>query len=92
MEYPVSVINDPSASRRYSVIEIRAHDQVGLLHDIAAVMAEMGVSIHQAFVSTEGERAVDAFYVSDPLGAPLDSETCNLLVERLERLLTDGRL
>lgn len=92
MEYPVSVINDPSASSRYTVIEIRAHDHVGLLHDISAAMAEVGVSIHQAFVSTEGERAVDAFYVSDPLGAPLDAEACNLLVERLERLLTDGRL
>ena len=89
MEYPVSVIHDPSASHRFTVIEIRAHDHVGLLHDIAAAMAEVGVSIHQAFISTEGERAVDAFYVTDPLGAPLDTESCNMLVERLERLLTD---
>ena len=69
---------------------MRAHDHVGLLHDIAATMADLGVSIHQAFISTEGERAVDALYVTDPLGAPLDGKTCSLLIEELERVLKSG--
>lgn len=90
MKYPVSVVHDPSASKNYTVIEVRAHDHVGLLHDIAATMADLGVSIHQAFISTEGERAVDALYVTDPLGAPLDGKTCSLLIKELERVLTSG--
>jgi len=88
MQYPVQVIHDPSASERYTVIEVRAHDHVGMLHDIADTMAGLGVSIHQAFISTEGERAVDAFYVTDPLGAPLDEKTCDLLLKKLNKVLT----
>ena len=90
MEYPVKVVHDRAASKRYTVIEVRARDHVGLLHDIAATMAEMGISIHQAFISTEGERAVDAFYVTDPLGAPLDPETSRMLIEELLEVLTAG--
>lgn len=90
MQYPVRVIHDSSASEKYTVIEVRAHDHVGLLHDVAATMAGLGVRIHQAFISTEGERAVDAFYVTDPLGACLDEETIELLLIELEDVLRTG--
>jgi [protein-PII] uridylyltransferase len=83
MEHAVQVEFDLMASDRYSVIEIRARDHVGLLHDLTGAMADMGVAIHQSFVTTEGERAVDAFYVTDPLGAPLDAPTRKVLKERL---------
>ena len=87
MEHPVRVVFDPVASDRYTVVEIRAGDHVGLLHDVTRAMADLGAAIHQAFVTTEGERAVDAFYVTDPLGAPLDEPTRRLLAERLREVL-----
>jgi [protein-PII] uridylyltransferase len=88
MEHAVQVEFDLSASDRYSVIEIRARDHVGLLHDLTGAMADVGVVIHQSFVTTEGERAVDAFYVTDPLGAPLDAPTRRVLEDRLRATLT----
>ncbi len=54
-------------------------------------MADFGVSIHQAFITTEVERAVDAFYVTDPLGAPLDAGTSRLVTEALREALTAER-
>jgi [protein-PII] uridylyltransferase len=87
MEHPVQVHLDPSASERYTVIELHAPDQTGLLHQVAAVMADFGVSIHQAFITTEVERAVDAFYVTDPLGAPLDAGTSRLVLDALRDTL-----
>ncbi|MFC1500675.1 [protein-PII] uridylyltransferase [Candidatus Zixiibacteriota bacterium] len=91
MDHPVQVHLDPTASDQYTVIDIRARDQVGLLHDVAAVMADFGVSIHQAFITTEGERAVDAFYVTDPLGAPLDAGSCTIVISALRDALTSER-
>jgi [protein-PII] uridylyltransferase len=87
MEHPGQIEFDPTASDRYTVIEIRAQDHVGLLHDVTGIMADLGVAIHQAFITTEGEQAVDAFYVTDPLGAPLDAPTCLLLEARLYEVL-----
>ena len=71
------------------MFELRARDRVGLLHDVAMTMTGRGISIHQAFISTEAERAVDAFYVTDPLGAPLDAATREVLRADLIALLTD---
>ncbi|MFC1627773.1 [protein-PII] uridylyltransferase [Gemmatimonadota bacterium] len=91
MDHPVQVHLDPTASDQYTVIDIRARDQVGLLHDVAAIMADFGISIHQAFITTEGERAVDAFYVTDPLGAPLDAGSSRIVISSLRDALTGDR-
>jgi [protein-PII] uridylyltransferase len=88
MKHPVQVEFDLKASDRYSVIEVRAGDHVGLLHDLTGAMADVGVAIHQSFVTTEGERAVDAFYVTDPLGAPLDEPTRKVLADKLRSVLS----
>ncbi len=91
MEHPVQVHLDPNASERYTVIELHAPDQTGLLYKVSGIMADFGVSIHQAFITTEVERAVDAFYVTDPLGAPLDAGTSRLVTEALREALTAER-
>ncbi|MFO7769468.1 MAG: [protein-PII] uridylyltransferase [bacterium] len=89
MRYPVRVTWDEDASERYSVLEVRAADHVGLLHEITSCISETGAAIHQAFITTEGERAVDAFYVTDPLGAPLDRGSRGLLETRLRGILEE---
>ena len=37
------------------------------MHTITRTLTELGLDIHLAKVSTEGERVADAFYVSDRL-------------------------
>jgi [protein-PII] uridylyltransferase len=49
-------------------------DRTGLLSEIARALADAGVDIVLAKVSTEGERAVDAFYIRDPGGGVLTAE------------------
>lgn len=90
MQYPVRVGWDEDASKRYSVLEVRATDHVGLLYEITRGISETGAAIHQAFITTEGERAVDAFYITDPLGAPLDGATRELLAGRLRDIMRQG--
>jgi len=55
---------DARASQRYSVIDVRAQDRVGLLYAIASSLHRLGLEIALAKISTEGNRAVDSFYVT----------------------------
>ncbi|HVE93759.1 MAG TPA: [protein-PII] uridylyltransferase [Acidimicrobiales bacterium] len=49
-----------------TVVEVRAPDGVGVLARIAGALAECGLDIDRALVSTLGHEVVDSFYV-DPL-------------------------
>ena len=51
-------------SEQFSVIEVKAQDRMGLLYDISKMLGELGLNIHMAKITTEGNRAVDAFYVT----------------------------
>jgi [protein-PII] uridylyltransferase len=62
------------ASDKFSVLEVFTRDRTGLLSEIARALADAGVDIVLAKVSTEGERAVDAFYIRDPGGGVLTAE------------------
>ncbi|HTE55358.1 MAG TPA: ACT domain-containing protein [Kofleriaceae bacterium] len=59
----VQVVQD--ASLDFTVIEVATRDRVGVLHSITRTLAELGLDIHLAKVSTEGEKVADAFYVTD---------------------------
>ncbi len=65
VETAVQVVQDASAD--FTVIEVATRDRVGVLHTITRTLTELGLDIHLAKVSTEGERVADAFYVSDRL-------------------------
>lgn len=63
----------PQLSADATVLEVRAHDEPGLLHRLAAVIAACGVVIRSAVVETLGAEAVDVFYLVDANGrAPSD--------------------
>lgn len=57
------VLIDNQASAHATVIEVRAHDSPGLLHDIATAISDCGLEIIGARVATLGSEAVDVFYV-----------------------------
>ncbi|HEY1291624.1 MAG TPA: ACT domain-containing protein, partial [Chloroflexota bacterium] len=57
------VVIDNSASQFFSVVEVRAPDQVGLLYRIASALHAEQLDIHHARIATNPEGAVDVFYV-----------------------------
>ena len=61
----VSVAVDNDASATSTVIEIRAPDRAGLLHDVTTALFGQGLDVTTARVSTLGDDVVDAFYVRD---------------------------
>lgn len=62
---PPEVIVDNRASDFYTVIEVHATDRIGLLYEITAALADLGMDIHLAKVATYAEDIVDSFYVRD---------------------------
>jgi [protein-PII] uridylyltransferase len=44
-----------------SMVTVRTSDRVGLLHDLAAALARLGLDIHLAKVTTRGGQAIDVF-------------------------------
>ena len=57
----VFVLDDAAESA--TVVEVRAHDAVGLLHRIGRALESCGLDVRSARVSTLGAEVVDAFYV-----------------------------
>ena len=64
-----------------TVLEVRAHDQPGLLYRITRRVAEAGATIVGAKVSTLGSDAVDVFFVTEADGRALDEARRRELAE-----------
>ena len=65
------VIVDNEASATSTVVEVRAPDEVGLLHRVTQALFDCDLDVVSARASTLGAAAVDAFYVRDAAGAKL---------------------
>ncbi|KGN31866.1 PII uridylyl-transferase [Knoellia sinensis KCTC 19936] len=62
----------PGASQEATVIEVRAQDRPGLLHELGMAFAKAGVSVRSAHIATYAGQTLDTFYVTDFSGRPLD--------------------
>lgn len=65
------VIVDNTSSQECTVVEVHAANRMGLLYDLAATIADFGLSIKRAKISTNGDLAVDVFYVCTEGGKKL---------------------
>ncbi len=69
---PPSIGFNPSADGRHTVFSLVCTDRPGLLADVAHVLREQGVRVHDARVATFGERVEDVFRLTDGAGRLLD--------------------
>lgn len=85
---------DNRASQHFTVIDVRAEDQVGLLYAIASSLTGMGLQIALAKVATEAHRAIDSFYVTTTEGEKLldpgQIEAATSMLRRAIDALTTG--
>jgi [protein-PII] uridylyltransferase len=68
---PPKVALVDNASNVATVVEVRAHDEPGLLWRIGRALGECGLNVQAARVETLGAEAVDVFYVTDATGGLL---------------------
>ncbi|MEZ5816034.1 MAG: [protein-PII] uridylyltransferase [Hyphomicrobiaceae bacterium] len=62
---PPEVVIDNQVSDQFTVVEVAGLDRPGLLYEVTAALSDLNLDITSAHITTFGERAVDAFYVTD---------------------------
>ena len=67
-EVVAEVLIDNGLSNRHSVLEVSGLDRPGLLYDLTRAISNLNLNINSAHIATFGEKAVDAFYVTDLTG------------------------
>lgn len=55
----------PHASEEATVLEVRAQDRPGLLHDLGLAFAKSGLSVRSAHIATYAGQTLDTFYVTE---------------------------
>ncbi len=61
----------PGASTEATVLEVRAQDRPGLLHELGACLAGAGISVRSAHIATYAGQTLDTFYLTGTDGLPL---------------------
>jgi [protein-PII] uridylyltransferase len=76
---------DNQTSDRYTIIEVSTYDRLGVLYAITKVLLDMDTRLRRAIISTEGNRVIDSFYITDMDYQKITDE--NRLKEIKERIL-----
>ena len=69
-------------------LELVAADRPGLLLQLGTLFEEHAVVLHNAKITTLGERAEDVFFITTDRNKPLDGTHCERLVEAIENTLS----
>jgi len=73
-EIPVKVSVDQRASRSYTLLDVQTADFPGVLYRIACAIADTGLDLVTARVTTEKGAALDTFYLCGRDGKKIESE------------------
>ncbi|QNN52127.1 [protein-PII] uridylyltransferase [Nocardioides mesophilus] len=85
---PPSVLLRPDASAGAAVIEVRMEDRPGVVYVVCRALADLGLSVGSAHVSTLGPQAVDVFYVREPGGEAPSAARAGAAVHAIEAALS----
>jgi len=56
--------SDNQSSQRYSILDIIASNEIGLLHRVSRVISRHGCNVDLVLISTEGAKAIDVFHIN----------------------------
>jgi [protein-PII] uridylyltransferase len=78
---------DDDSSDHCTLMEIVTQDRPGLLYGVGSALARLGCNIDVALIDTEGQKAIDVFYLTSQ-GQKLPGQKRELLREVLQATLT----
>ena len=76
---------DNRTSERYTIVEVSTYDRLGVLYAITKVLIDMKTRLRRAIITTEGNRVIDSFYITDMEYRKITDE--GFLRELSERIL-----
>lgn len=82
---------DNLVSDRYTVIDVRAQDRLGLLYVISSTLSDLDVDVALAKIATEQDQAMDVFYVTEKDGTKVTEEDrMGVICEALAHAIAEG--
>jgi [protein-PII] uridylyltransferase len=87
--FPTVIHCDNQSSRRYSIMDIIANNAIGLLHRISRVISRHGCDVDLVLISTEGEKAIDVFHITQG-GTKLTPAAQEALAAELKETLEEN--
>ena len=84
---PTSINFDDGSSEHCTLVEVVTQDRPGLLYGIGSSLARLACNIDVALIDTEGQKAIDVFYLTAQ-GKKLTTQQQELLREVLMATLT----
>lgn len=71
--------------RGRTMVQVRAADRIGLLHDILKTLHDLQLDLDLARIDTRAGEAIDTFYVRGAVGGPLGAQDRLLVIEQTLR-------
>lgn len=88
-EFPASLRVDQGSEPGRTLLHVEAPDRVGLLHSLTRVIANEGMQISGARITTEKGAALDTFVIEDRTGEAVTAEDqLGRLVQSLKKVVS----
>jgi [protein-PII] uridylyltransferase len=90
--FPTALRFDNQTSPSFTLLHVQTPDRIGLLYQLSYGMAELGLQIQHALITTEKGAALDTFYLLDAKGSRITTEAAQTrILSRLRELITPAR-
>jgi [protein-PII] uridylyltransferase len=78
-------------SDNFSTVDLTCSDRIGLLFQVTKVFSEMKLTVHGAILTTEADKAMDAFYITDASNKKIeDAQLIDSIMTTLISELSDA--
>lgn len=74
IEITRKIIVDNDVSSNFTVIDVYTEDKLKLLYDLLGVFKDLELNVQKAKISTDVDRVVDSFYITDQDGKKIEDE------------------
>lgn len=87
-DVPQPVVMVHEDSDRHTIVEVRAHDEPGLLHKVASAISAADATVQGAKVDTLGSEVIDSFFLTNRSGQALSPDHARAVRTTVEAALS----